>query len=62
MPVILPKVVAVVTLVLVIVRGAVPLVLAAAVCFVIRMLGVRYNLNAPRVRTRSATKPAPPPD
>jgi len=32
------------------------------VCFVIRMLGVRYNLNAPRVRTRSATKPAPPPD
>ena len=43
-------------------RGAVPLVLAAAVCFVIRMLGVRYNLNAPRVRTRPETKPSPPPD
>jgi hypothetical protein len=40
----------------------VPLVLAAVVCFVIRMLGVRYNLNAPRVRTRPRTKPAPPPD
>ena len=43
-------------------RGAVSLVLAALVCFVIRMLGVRYNLNAPRVRTRPETKPAPPPD
>ena len=43
-------------------RGAVPLVLAAVVCFVIRMLGVRYNLNAPRVRTRPEAKPPPPPD